>query len=332
MRSQNRSSTCATSRARRAPSARWRIAAAGGHHLLMIGSPGAGKSMLAARLPSILPPLSPSELLEVSMIASVAGEIRDGALTARRPFRAPHHSASMAALTGGGIRAKPGEISLSHQGVLFLDELPEFDPRVLDSLRQPLENGEVSVSRANHRVTYPARFMLVAAMNPCRCGHAYEPGYSCKRGRIDRCTADYQMRISGPLMDRIDLRIEVPAVTAADLILPPPSEGSAEVAARVAAARDIQLARFAAAGMPNIRTNSEAPASLLETIAQPDAAGQKLLRDAAETMHLTARGYHRVLRVARTLADLDGADKVGRLHLAEALSYRALADDLRRAA
>ena len=158
------------------------IAAAGGHHLLMIGSPGAGKSMLAARLPSILPPLSPSELLEVSMIASVAGEIRDGALTARRPFRAPHHSASMAALTGGGMRAKPGEISLAHQGVLFLDELPEFDPRVLDSLRQPLENGEVAVSRANHRVTYPARFMLVAAMNPCRCGHANEPGYSCKRG------------------------------------------------------------------------------------------------------------------------------------------------------
>ncbi|MTV17555.1 MULTISPECIES: YifB family Mg chelatase-like AAA ATPase [Bradyrhizobium] len=308
------------------------IAAAGGHHLLMIGSPGAGKSMLAARLPSILPPLSPSELLEVSMIASVAGEIRDGALTARRPFRSPHHSASMAALTGGGMRAKPGEISLAHQGVLFLDELPEFDPRVLDSLRQPLENGEVSVSRANHRVTYPARFMLVAAMNPCRCGHAYEPGYSCKRGRLDRCTADYQMRISGPLMDRIDLRIEVPAVTAADLILPPPAEGSAEVAARVAAARDIQLARYAAAGMPHVRTNAEAPSSLLETIAQPDAHGQKLLREAADNMHLTARGYHRVLRVARTLADLDGAETIGRLHLAEALSYRALADDLRRAA
>src|SRR6185436_10188279 len=304
------------------------IAAAGGHHLLMIGSPGAGKSMLAARLPS----LSPSELLEVSMIASVAGEIRDGALTARRPFRSPHHSASMAALTGGGMRAKPGEISLAHQGVLFLDELPEFDARVLDSLRQPLENGEVSVSRANHRVTYPARFMLVAAMNPCRCGHAYEPGYSCKRAQLDRCTADYQMRISGPLMDRIDLRIEVPAVTAADLILPPPSEGSAEVAARVAAARNIQLARYAAAGMPHIRTNAEAPAALLETIAQPDAQGQRLLRDAAETMKLTARGYHRVLRVARTLADLDHAEQIGRLHLAEALSYRALAEDLRRAA
>jgi magnesium chelatase family protein len=298
----------------------------------MIGAPGAGKSMLAARLPSILPPLSPSELLEVSMIASVAGEIEGGALTAQRPFRCPHHSASIAALTGGGIRARSGEISLAHHGVLFLDELPEFEPRVLDSLRQPLENGEVSVSRANHRVTYPARFMLVAAMNPCRCGNAFEPGFSCRRGPIERCTGDYQMRISGPLMDRIDLRIEVPAVTAADLILPPPAEGSAEVAARVAAARDVQLTRYAAAGLPNIRTNAEAPAALLEEIAKTDAHGQKLLRDAAETMRLSARGYHRVLRVARTLADLDGADKVGRVHLAEALSYRALADEVRRAA
>jgi magnesium chelatase family protein len=308
------------------------IAAAGGHHLLMIGAPGAGKSMLAARLPSILPPLSPSELLEVSMIASVAGEIEGGALTSQRPFRSPHHSASMAALTGGGIRARPGEISLAHHGVLFLDELPEFDPRVLDSLRQPLENGEVAVSRANHRVTYPARFMLVAAMNPCRCGHAFEPGYSCKRGPIDRCAADYQMRISGPLMDRIDLRIEVPAVTAADLILPPPAEGSAEVAARVAAARDVQLQRYAALGLSNVRTNADAPAAVLEEVARTDAQSQKLLRDAAETMRLSARGYHRVLRVARTLADLDGAEKIGRLHLAEALSYRALAEEARHAA
>jgi magnesium chelatase family protein len=308
------------------------IAAAGGHHLLMMGSPGSGKSMLAARLPSILPPLSPAELLEVSMIASVAGEIRDGALTARRPFRAPHHSASMAALTGGGLRARPGEISLAHQGVLFLDELPEFDPRVLDSLRAPLENGEVSVSRANHRVTYPARFMLVAAMNPCRCGHAFEPGFSCKRGRIDRCTSDYQTRISGPLMDRIDLRIEVPAVTASDLILPPPSEGSAEVAARVAAARSLQTVRYTAAGLAGIHTNASAPASILETVAQPDKQGLALLKDAAETMRLSARGYHRVLRVARTLADLDGAEKIGRLHLAEALSYRALANEVRSAA
>jgi magnesium chelatase family protein len=238
----------------------------------------------------------------------------------------------MAALTGGCVRAKPGEISLAHQGVLFLDELPEFDPRVLDSLRQPLENGEIAVSRANHRVTYPARFMLIAAMNPCRCGRAYEPGYSCKRGRIDRCTGDYQARISGPLMDRIDLRIEAPAATAADLILPPPAEGSAEVAARVAAARDIQLAGYAAAGLPHVRTNAEAPASMLEAIAQPDAHGLKLLRDAAETMRLPARGYHRVLRVARTWADLDGTDMIGGLHLAEALSYRALAEDPRSAA
>lgn len=288
--------------------------------------------MLAARLPSILPPLSPSELLEISMIASVAGEIDGGALTSQRPFRAPHHSASMAALTGGGMRAKPGEISLAHHGVLFLDELPEFDARVLDSLRQPLENGEVSVSRANHRVTYPARFMLVAAMNPCRCGHAYEPGYACKRGRIDRCTSDYQGRISGPLMDRIDLRIEVPAVTASDLILPAPAEGSADVAARVAAARAIQTARYTAIGLPQIRTNAEAPAAVLEEVARTDAQGQKLLRDAAETMRLSARGYHRVMRVARTLADLDGAETIGRLHLAEALSYRALAEDSRRAA
>jgi len=238
----------------------------------------------------------------------------------------------MAALTGGGLRAKPGEISLAHHGVLFLDEFPEFDPRVLDSLRQPLENGTVAVSRANHRVTYPARFILIAAMNPCRCGHAFEPGFSCKRNRIERCTADYQSRISGPLMDRIDLRIEVPAVSAADLILSPPTEGSAEVAARVAAARDIQTARYAALGLSNIRTNSEAPAAVLETIAQVDTAGTKLLREASESMRLSARAYHRILRVARTLADLDAADDISRLHLAEALSYRALADDLQRAA
>src|SRR5262244_1479917 len=220
------------------------IAAAGGHHLLMIGAPGAGKSMLAARLPSILPPLSPSELLEVSMIASVAGEIANGALTNRRPFRSPHHSASMPALVGGGLRAKPGEVSLAHNGVLFLDELPEFDPRVLDALRQPLETGEVAVARANYRVTYPARFMLVAAMNPCRCGRANDPGFACRRGPNARCIAEYQGRLSGPLLDRIDLTIEVPAVTAADLILPPPAEGSREIMARVARARALAADRY----------------------------------------------------------------------------------------
>ena len=308
------------------------VAAAGGHNLLMVGPPGAGKSMLAARLPTILPPLTPAELLEVSMIASVAGQIEDGALTNRRPFRAPHHSASMPALVGGGLRARPGEISLAHHGVLFLDEFPEFQPQALDSLRQPLEMGEVAIARANHRVTYPARFMLVAAMNPCRCGRASEPGFICKRGANERCAADYQGRLSGPLIDRIDLHIEVPAVTAADLILPPPTEGSREVAERVARARDMQAARYAAVGLPHLRTNAAAHGPVLEDVAKPDTAGLALLRDAADAMRLSARGYHRVLRVARTLADLDGAEKVGRVHLAEALSYRALADEVRRAA
>jgi magnesium chelatase family protein len=308
------------------------VAAAGGHNLLMCGPPGAGKSMLAARLPSILPPLAPAELLEVSMVASVAGEIKGGALTNRRPFRAPHHSASMPALVGGGLHARPGEVSLAHHGVLFLDELPEFAPQALDSLRQPLETGEVAIARANHRVTYPARFMLVAAMNPCRCGRASEPGFACRRGPNARCAADYQTRISGPLLDRIDLHIEVPAVTAADLILPPPAEGSREIAERVAAARERQAARYAAIGLPNIRSNAAVSGAILEDVAKPDASGLTLLRDAADAMRLSARGYHRVLRVARTLADLDGADKIGRVHLAEALSYRALADEIRRAA
>jgi magnesium chelatase family protein len=238
----------------------------------------------------------------------------------------------MPALVGGGLHARPGEISLAHNGVLFLDEFPEFQPQALDSLRQPLETGEVSIARANHRVTYPARFMLVAAMNPCRCGKANEPGFTCRRGPNTRCSGDYQARISGPLLDRIDLQIEVPAVTAADLILPPPTEGSREVAERVAAARERQAARYAAIGLPNIRSNAAVSSTVLEDVARPEGSGLALLREAADAMRLSARGYHRVLRVARTLADLDGADTVARVHLAEALSYRAITDEIRRAA
>ena len=218
------------------------------------------------------------------MIASIAGQLEGGALTNARPFRAPHHSASMAALVGGGLRAKPGEISLAHGGVLFLDEFPEFDPRVLDSLRQPLETGEVAIARANHRVTYPARFMLIAAMNPCRCGRASEPGFSCHRGALARCAGEYQARLSGPLLDRIDLHIEVPAVTAADLVLPPAAEGSREVAARVARAREIQAQRYAAIGLPHVRTNATAQGSVLEEVARPDAGGLALLRTCGRPM------------------------------------------------
>jgi len=295
------------------------VAAAGGHNLLMIGAPGSGKSMLAARLPSILPPLSPEEMLEVSMVHSLAGELMGGKLAARRPFRAPHHSASMAALVGGGSKPRPGEVSLAHLGVLFLDELPEFLPNVLDSLRQPLETGETVIARANHRIAYPSRMQLVAAMNPCRCGGA-APGESCRRG--PRCASDYQARISGPLLDRIDLQIEVPAVSAADLVLPAPAEGSAEVRGRVLAARERQRARFAAMGLKGVRTNAECSGRTLEDIAMPDEAGLALLRQASEQLQLSARGFHRTLRVARTLADLDAAETVTRAHVAEALSYR----------
>jgi magnesium chelatase family protein len=295
------------------------VAAAGGHNLLMIGPPGAGKSMLAARLPSILPPLSSEEMLEVSMVHSLAGELMGGKLAARRPFRAPHHSASMAALVGGGTRPRPGEVSLAHLGVLFLDELPEFQPGALDALRQPLETGETVIARANHRIAYPSRIQLIAAMNPCKCGGA-EPGVTCKRG--PRCAADYQGRLSGPLLDRIDLQIEVPGLSAADLVLPAPAENSADVRARVARARERQRQRFAALGARGVRTNAECSGRILEEIATPDADGAALLRQAAEALHLSARGFHRTLRVARTLADLDGAEGVARVHVAEALGYR----------
>ncbi|MFO1119189.1 MAG: YifB family Mg chelatase-like AAA ATPase [Rhodospirillales bacterium] len=299
------------------------IAAAGNHNLLMIGPPGSGKSMLAQRLPGLLPPLDPAEALEVSMIHSVAGVLQDGGLIRRRPFRDPHHSASVAALVGGGLRARPGEVSLAHLGVLCLDELPEFPRPALEALRQPLETGRTTVARANGHITYPARVQLVAAMNPCRCGWLDDPGRACSRA--PKCAADYQARLSGPVLDRIDLVIDVPAVSPADLSLPPPSETSADVARRVAAARAVQRARYAQAGNGGatpVRTNAEADGALLDRVASPDAGGRRLLTEAVERMRLSARSYHRVLRVARSLADLDGATAVARIHIAEALSYR----------
>jgi len=295
------------------------IAAAGGHNLLFVGPPGSGKSMLAQRLPGLLPPLTSSELLETSMVHSVAGLIARGSLTRARPFRSPHHSASMAALTGGGVKAKPGEVSLAHNGVLFLDELPEFGVQALDSLRAPLETGEVMVARANFHIRYPARVQLVAAMNPCRCGHGGAGRGAC--GKAPRCQKDYQGRVSGPLMDRIDLAVDMPAVTAADLSLPPPAEGSAEVAARVARARTLQQDRADALGAAD-GLNGRSEGALLEKITALDDRGRALLAQAAEAGRLSARGWTRTLRLARTIADLEGGERVQRVHVAEALAYR----------
>ncbi|MDZ4760967.1 MAG: YifB family Mg chelatase-like AAA ATPase [Alphaproteobacteria bacterium] len=295
------------------------IAAAGGHNLLMIGPPGSGKSMLAQRLPGLLPPLSARELLEVSQIHSIAGLLERGRLSRARPFRSPHHSASMAALVGGGIRAKPGEVSMAHHGVLFLDELPEFTAQVLDSLRQPLESGEAVISRANRHVKYPSRFQLVAAANPCKCGGG-GGAFACRKGPL--CQAQYFSRISGPFLDRIDLFADVARVTAADLSLPPPAEGTREAAARVAAAREVQTARFGDAPPGRRGVNADAPGADIEGLCGLDEAARALLARAAEQLSLSARAYHRVMKVARTIADLDGSERTARVHVAEALTYR----------
>jgi magnesium chelatase family protein len=289
------------------------IAAAGNHNLLLIGPPGAGKSMLAARLAGLLPDLTPAEALEVSMIHSVAGLLDGGRLLARPPFREPHHSASQAALAGGGQRARPGEVSLAHRGVLFLDEMPEFPRPALEALRQPMEAGRTTVARATAHVTYPARFLLVAAMNPCRCGHLGTPGREC--GRAPRCGEDYQTRLSGPLLDRIDLTVEVQPVAPAELSRAPAGEATATVAARVAAARAAQRARYGEGGPAS---NAEAELVLLDLPADARA----LAEQAAERLRLSARGFTRTLRVARTIADLAGMAAVRRQDVAEALAYR----------
>lgn len=300
------------------------VTAAGGHNLLMVGPPGSGKSMLASCLPSLLPPLTPREALETSIIHSLSGTLPEGGLLCTRPYRDPHHSASLPALVGGGHKAKPGEISLAHNGVLFLDELPEFAKATLESLRQPLETGETLVARVNYHVTYPARFQLVAAMNPCRCGYFGQAGSECTKA--PRCAEDYQSKLSGPLLDRIDLQVDVPPISIDDLSRIQAGESSAVVAARVSKIRAIQLNRFTALNAPeNIRVNAQAEGKILDAIGQMDVNAEKLMKQAADKMKLSARSWFRMLRVARTIADLDGApDTINSQHIAEALSYRRL--------
>lgn len=301
------------------------IAAAGGHNLMMVGPPGSGKSMLASCLPGILPPLSPREALEISMIHSLAGTLPEGGLLTRRPYRDPHHSASLPALVGGGQKIKPGEISLAHHGVLFLDELPEFARATLESLRQPLETGEAMIARANAHVTFPARFQLIAAMNPCRCGHLGDESLECTKA--PRCGGEYQAKLSGPLLDRIDMQVDVPPVSISDLGIKGTGETSEAVCARVTRARDIQAARFEALGLAGPQLNAHLKGDVLDTIIPVQDDARALLNKMAESARLSARGYFRILKVARTIADLssDVPDILNKSHIAEALSYRRLA-------
>lgn len=295
------------------------IAAAGGHNMLMSGVPGSGKSMLAARLQTILPPLSPQQALETSMIHSIAGQLKDGAILRAPPYRDPHHSASLPSLVGGGHKARPGEISLAHHGILFLDELPEFPRAVLESMRQPLETGETLIARANHHVTYPARFQLIAAMNPCRCGFLTDPAKACNKA--PRCGVDYQAKLSGPLLDRIDIHIDVAAVPPEQLSQKSGGENSATVAQRVLNARMVQRARFSAFDQPDM-LNAYAQGQIFDKTMALKQTQEDFLNKAATSLGLSARGYHRIIRVARTIADLAQSQAIETTHLAEALSFR----------
>ena len=293
------------------------IAAAGGHAMLMIGPPGAGKTMLASRLPTILPEMSPTEILETSIIYSIAGQLNGKSLITTRPFRSVHHTSSAVSLAGGGADARPGEISLAHNGVLFLDELPEFSRATLEILRQPMEAGKIMIARAKRTATYPARFQLIAAMNPCPCGHLGNAALSCSRA--PRCAEAYQNKISGPLLDRIDLHVDVDAVNpwemnSADST---PVETSAQIRARVVAARERQIARQ---GIPNAQLDGTA----LDTVATLSGELTEFLNTAAQQMGMSARGYNRIRRIARTIADLRGAANIEMSDLAEALSYRPI--------